>query len=611
MKKFILGFLCLLGVMSVACSSNDDVVDETFTLSTTELKFDSETGSQTLNVTASVSPTIQKDGQDWYDAVKSFPQGSGSSTVHPIKVVVHKNTTPSPRTAQLTITCGNSTPQVVTITQAALTFLEVNKSELSFIGADKDSQVISIKSSAEPKITASADWIETSVTSAPGAAGFDVTLTVSVKENTSMEAGREGTIEVSNGVSTETIKVEQDAARYQPDYSNRLVPGDIPAISGSAEDAIAFSNSLGLGWNLGNHFDAHNNGVASETAWGNPKATQETFNKVKAAGISSVRIPVTYLGHIGAAPNYTIEAAYLNRVAEVVAYAKNAGLKVIVNIHHDGADSAYWLNIKTAATDAAANKKVKEQLAAMWTQIANKFKNEGNYLIFEPFNEIHDGGWGWGANREDGGKQYACLNEWNQVFVDAVRATGGKNADRYLAVVGYCANPEITMETLKLPKDSAKNRLVVGVHYYNPTTFSLECKFNEWGHTAVKTESYGGENDVKWIFGNLKSTYIDKGIPVYMGEMGCTHFADEKGEKFRRYYLEYICKAVREFGMAPMVWDNGSTNAGAESHGYFNHGTGEFIGTAAEMIEIMNHAYYTNDPKYTLDFVYDGAPKNK
>lgn len=610
MKKFVWGLICLFCVMFVACSSNDDVVDETFTLSTTELQFDSEVGNQVINVTSAVSPTIQKDGQDWYDAVKSFPQGSGSTTVHPIKVIVRKNTSPNSRSAQLTISCGNSSPQIVTIIQSALTFLELSKNSLAFIGADKDSQVVKIKSSSDPRITASADWIVTSVSSVSSTDGFDVTLTVSVKENMSLDAGREGTIQISNGADTETIKVQQDAARYQPDYNNCLVPGDIPAISGSAEEAIAFANSLGLGWNLGNHFDAHNNGVSSETAWGNPKATQETFNKVKAAGISSVRIPVTYLGHIGAAPGYIIDADYLNRVAEVVGYAKKAGLKVIINIHHDGADSAHWLNIKSAAIDAAANKKVKDQLAAMWTQIANKFKNEGNYLIFEPFNEIHDGGWGWGANREDGGKQYACLNEWNQVFVDAVRATGGNNTDRYLAVVGYCANPEITMETLNLPKDSAKNRLVVGVHYYNPTTFSLECKFNEWGHTAVKTESYGSEKDVQWIFNNLKTTYIDKGIPVYMGEMGCTHFAEETGEKFRRYYLEYICKAVREYGMAPLVWDNGSTTAGAESHGYFNHGTGDYIGNSAEMIEIMKHAYYTNDPKYTLDFVYDGAPKN-
>jgi len=141
----------------------------------------------------------------------------------------------------------------------------------------------------------------------------------------------------------------------------------------SSERTFTFISDMQIGWNLGNALDANNNGVSSETAWGNPKITQTLLTKVKEAGFQVVRIPITWLGHIGNAPNYTIEESFLNRVSEVVGYAKNAGLKAIINIHHDGADSKHWLNIKDAATNSTINTAVKNQLYSMWTQIAQKF----------------------------------------------------------------------------------------------------------------------------------------------------------------------------------------------------------------------------------------------
>lgn len=614
-KTLLLGFFCTLFGLIAACSSDDadNVISTDFTVSATNLNFESAGGSQTFTVMTAPKavPTVSSDSE-WLTATFSLPKNVESGLLYTATVTVKENVSGiNGRTGQLTVTCGNgSNAKVVTVSQGTSSFLNVSEKNLSFDYLES-AKSFTVIASAKPEVSLeNVDWasLETgAVTSDEN--GYTQTVTITVKENVSQTEVRKADVKIVCGEQNATVSIEQAKAPYTPDYSNKLVPGNIPSISGSAADAIAFANSLGMGWNLGNQMDANNNGVAEETCWGNAKATQQTFDKLKAAGIATVRIPVTYLGHIGNAPGYTIEESYLNRVAEIVGYAKKAGLKAIINIHHDGADSAHWLDIKSAAKDAAANEAVKAQLSAMWTQIANKFKNEGNYLIFEPFNEIHDGGWGWGDNRNDGGKQYACLNEWNQVFVDAVRATGGNNSNRYLAVVGYCANPEITMEMLKIPSDKTKNRLIVGVHYYNPTTFSLECQFNEWGHTGTKKETYGDEKDVQWIFGNLKSNYIDKGIPVYMGEMGCTHFSEAHGEKFRLYYLEYICKAIREYGMAPIVWDNGAKNAGRESHGYFDHGTGEYIGDAASVIDLMCRAYYTNDPGYTLDFVYGNAPK--
>lgn len=378
----------------------------------------------------------------------------------------------------------------------------------------------------------------------------------------------------------------------------------------SGEDAWQVAKWLGLGWNLGNQLDAYSNGVANETCWGNKPATQTTFNQLAALGFTSVRIPVTWLGHIGEAPDYTIDKAWLDRVATCVGYAQNAGLNAIINIHHDGADSQHWLDIKGAATDEAINERVKQQLAAVWTQIAERFKDKGSFLIFEGLNEIHDGGWGWGDNLTDGGKQYAVLNEWNQVFVDAVRAVGGENADRYLGVPGYCTNPSLTVEYFKLPADVAKNRLLVSVHFYDPYEFTLTDKYSEWGHTAAadKKESWGDEDNVRQVFASLQTAFVDKGIPVYLGEIGCVHRSSERSEAFRKYYLEYVCKAAKTYGLTPFFWDNGSTGTGKECSGLIDHATGEPLNNGREVIEVMTEAMFTEDADYTLESVYNNAP---
>jgi len=371
------------------------------------------------------------------------------------------------------------------------------------------------------------------------------------------------------------------------------------------------ARKLGLGWNLGNQLDAHVDGMPDETCWGNGKATQQTFNKLAEAGITSVRIPVTWLGKVGKAPDYPIDKAWLNRVMDMVTYAENAKLNVIINLHHDGADSQYWLSIKRASASEEANDSIKAQLKAMWTQIAQKFKYKGEFLIFESMNEIHDGGWGWGDNLNDQGKQYAILNEWNQVFVDAVRAVGGENDDRFLGIPGYCTNADLTLKHLALPEDGAEGRLMVAVHFYDPYEYTLNAKFLEWGHTGAsgKKETWGDEDNVKKVFGQLSEKYVAQGIPVYIGEMGCVHRGNERAESFRKYYLEYVCKAAREYGMAPFYWDNGAKGAGRECSGLFDHATGEYLNNGKEIVEVMKKAVFTRDKAYTLDKVYDGAPQ--
>ncbi|NLX73357.1 MAG: glycoside hydrolase family 5 protein, partial [Bacteroidales bacterium] len=146
--------------------------------------------------------------------------------------------------------------------------------------------------------------------------------------------------------------------------------------------------------------------------------------------------------------------------------------------------------------------------------------------------------------------------------------------------------------------------------YYDPHKFTLEDEFKEWGHSASadKKADYGDEDFLHDIFGRLKTKYIDKGIPVYIGETGCVHRDTERAEDFRKYYLEYICKAAREYGMAPFYWDNGAPGTGRECSGIINHSTGEFINNGGDIAAIMVNAITNDDPAYTLESVYNKAP---
>lgn len=378
-------------------------------------------------------------------------------------------------------------------------------------------------------------------------------------------------------------------------------------IHGATPQEVALS--MGVGWNLGNQFDAFANGVANETCWGNPKANPTLFRKIKEAGFSTVRIPVTWLGKVGPAPDYKIDSAWLNRIAEAVGYAKEAGLNAIVNIHHDGADSGNWLDIKKAASDADFNAGVKAQLGAMWRQIAEKFKDEDAFLMFEVMNEIHDGGWGWGDNRKDGGKQYRTLNEWNQTAVDAVRATGGKNATRWIGVPAYCTNADLSYDTnFRMPSDPA-GRTMLSLHFYDPYDYTLEAKYSEWGHTGKDVANYGDEKSMTSTLSKIKKNWLDKGVPVYLGEVGCVRRADTKKEAFRLYYLEYLAKASRD-NMIPIIyWDNGSLAAGRECSGLFNRSTGTFANDGGDVAAALVRGWTADDPSYTLTSVYNSAPK--
>ena len=344
------------------------------------------------------------------------------------------------------------------------------------------------------------------------------------------------------------------------------------AMSGKTALQYFRDNNIKAGWNLGNTLDAVNvPSAAVETAWGNPAATQQLLNGVKEAGFDIVRIGCTWIGHFGPAPNYAIDEARLKRVAEVAGYAKTAGIKaVIINIHHDGnntaGDNTTWgfVDMPAAVNDPAKKNEIQDQISKMWTQIAEYFKNYGDYLIFETLNEVHNGNWGSNAphNEQD------ILFDWNQAALSAIRATGGNNATRFVAVPGLGGTePDVVVAANNrnklLPNDgnNGTNKLIVSVHYYAPAQYTV-AGVTDQAFKLIHTWGTKQEiNALNKAMGLLKTNFIDKGIAVYIGEWGAkTNVRSSMNQTIKNTHLNYIksvATAARANGVTPIYWDDG------------------------------------------------------
>jgi len=364
----------------------------------------------------------------------------------------------------------------------------------------------------------------------------------------------------------------------------------------STKTALQYFKDEGItiGINVGNSLDAVNNSIASETAWGNPKVNQAYITGLKASGFKIIRIPVSWTGHIGTAPDYEIELSYLKRVAEVVNMAKTAGLKAFINIHHDGnQDLGGWLDIDRANSDPA----ITQKYVKVWTQIAEYFKDYGDWLMFQGFNEIHKKN-DWSFNGT--AAQYTIINDWNQKFTNAVRSTGGNNANRYLLYYGYMISPTIATTDytkFKLPTDPATGKQVVGFHYYEPIDFSLKTTSYTWENIS------GARNDIASYFRAFKTKFIDNGIPVIIGENGPAAYASYKGNtrynaanvetahQNRLLFIDYMYGKAKENGLVPIYWENGTYQSAYADEGdfsLFNRNSGQPNSTkSSEVIERM------------------------
>lgn len=309
-----------------------------------------------------------------------------------------------------------------------------------------------------------------------------------------------------------------------------------------------------FGWNLGNTLDvcqADRDGdgkinehveageKVDETLWGNPKATKELFTSLKKNGVNAVRIPVTWRDHMDS--NGNIDREWMDRVQQVVDYAYSQGMYVIINVHHDGGGDpkfGAWIIEESQKDYNTFLKKYKN----VWKQIAERFKNYSDYLIFESMNEV---GFDtlYNKNKADA---YNLINKINQDFVDIIRATGGNNAKRHLLIAGYYTDIERTCNSLyKMPDDKA-GRCILSVHYYTPWDFCTCDIKHTWGTNSEVWQ-------METLIGKMKKNFVDKGIPVIIGE----YAASGSDLSSCIFFIEKLNKLCSDYGIATFIWDSG------------------------------------------------------
>ena len=324
--------------------------------------------------------------------------------------------------------------------------------------------------------------------------------------------------------------------------STRLEARSQPAPLASATSAVPgsamqFVAAMQPGWNLGNSLDA----IPVETSWGNPPVAKALLDAVRAQGFRSVRIPITWTGHEGPAPAYTIDPKFMSRVKQVVDWALSDGFYVVLNVHHDS-----WQWISGMPADPSG---VLARYDATWTQIADEFRDEPGKLVLESVNEPEFG------NAGDA-EATRLLNELNTSFHTLVRRSGGNNATRFLLLPTMRdapAKPMIdnlaaTIESLHDP------RLIASVHFYGFWPFSV----NIAGYTRFDAAA---RQDMNTVFGLMHSQFIAKGIPVYMGEVGLLNYdytrpgIIERGEMLK--YFEALGYEARINHVTTNLWDTG------------------------------------------------------
>ena len=361
---------------------------------------------------------------------------------------------------------------------------------------------------------------------------------------------------------TPTPMEEASAETTVPDG---IVEVPLPAeVSIPENDAMAFVRDMKAGWNLGNTFDATNctwlsDPLEYESAWCGAKTTQALIKEIHNAGFQTIRIPVSWHNHVDG--NYNIDSKWMDRVQEVVDWAYDDGMYVIINIHHDNEDAFEYPSYDKMDQS-------KKYVTKIWEQIADRFAEYDEHLIYESMNEPRQVGtdhewWINDKNSATAKECFDCVNQLNQAIVDTIRANGkGYNGSRYIMVPGYCANPEFELiNDFVLPDDSkatAENRIILSVHAYTPYSFALE----QPGTPDFDIAARKGTGDINSFMKRLYEKFVVKGIPVVIGEYGALE--KNGNDDARKQFAAYYVAMARHYGLTTVWWDNNAHNASGE-----------------------------------------------
>ena len=342
-------------------------------------------------------------------------------------------------------------------------------------------------------------------------------------------------------------------------------------VSLSSKDII---DQVGFGWNLGNTFDSYdddylpNQGLSSETYWGNPKTTYEMIKTLAKKGIKTLRIPVTWHNHL-IDDKYTIDPEWIRRVKAVVDWAIDNDLYVILNTHHDNADYnkdgiKYGYGYYPFWNDAIESENF---LYNIWRQIAIAFNNGyDHHLIFEGLNEPRLKGleneWWYDEDDSNCKEAAAVLNEYNRLILKAIRDSEGNNLYRFVLIAPYCVDISSVMSSdfvipedkinpsIQLPTNYKKtNRVLISIHSYSPYNLVMnpDMKITKF------TEEF--KDDLYERFKNLYVTLIKKGYNVIIGETG---IINKNNTEDRINWGKYYISTCRKYQIATMIWDNGN-----------------------------------------------------
>ncbi len=339
-------------------------------------------------------------------------------------------------------------------------------------------------------------------------------------------------------VETFNLEYSEKRANFCADTGNKAFNSD------NAAKTVA---EMTVGWNLGNTFDA-----PTETGWGQPQTTKEMIDGLVKAGIKTIRIPVSWSTHID--DEYTINVPWMFRVKEVVDWAIDAGMYVIINAHHDN-----WGNTnampkgKGYYPNSTNYEESARYLTNVWSQICIAFNNGyDEHLIFETMNEPRLRGTNveWWFNAGDAKCRDAAetLNKLNQVVVNTVRASGGNNQKRFIMCPGLQASPDSALASaFVMPEDDEPGKLILSVHMYSPYNFAMASP----GETKFNTGHMG---ELRMMFSRLNKTFVEKGVPVVIGEFGAVN---KNNLDDRVKWVDFFVKESRKYGMTACLWDNG------------------------------------------------------
>ncbi len=543
MKKILfLATLISLVLGLGSCSDSDKNPDGPFAgefkVGVTELTFLKTAATQTLYVAAPSKPAVTSDSE-WL-TVGDIALNGESNSVYAVAVNVTDNNVYDNRTGNLKITCGANEATVKVTQRNSDGILLADGYAAPEVKADGETLEIPVLATGEYTATVSDTWME--IVPAPVRGLVESKVYVKVAANYRAEA-REGSVTIaldSDDTQSVTVAIKQAAT----------------ASTGQCDEtAFQTAANISMAINIGNTLEA----IGGETAWGAAKINADYIRSIRESGFDAVRLPVAWYNHSDK-NTLKIDESWMNRVDEVVQLCIANGLYVFMNIHWD--EGWMELNIDSYSPDVD---RIQREL---WTQIADRFKDYDKHLVFCGANEAG----------QDTQASADALKAYMQTFIDVVRASGSNNANRVLVVqspgtdidraVKYCAG--------NLPKDKVADRMMLEVHCYDPSDFTIMQNDGEWGanskvryfwgqdyHTGTDRDcTWGEENHIDTQMQKLKANFVDKGIPVIIGEFGCGRrrsfvatIDEAKHRASRCYYHSYIVKSAKTNGAVPFLWD--------------------------------------------------------